>query len=212
MARPVYAESRMKSINAIDRLGENLAEHLVIEDPDRPMSPDAEPDPDGSARIVRDDPELMEVRTQSAAPCYLVLADTFDPGWSATIDGKPAPIRPAWLTFRAVFLPAGAHTVEFRYRPAGLETGIAISMAGVVASVLVIGWRRGLPAMTSIHSPLDWPERWPWFGLIAIVCLVGLSSIYVDVRGKVSLSDRWTATMHQFTWGAGIEAMKEQRR
>ncbi len=75
----------------------------------------------GTARIVEDLPERVVVETDAATPAYLVLSDTFDPGWSATVDGQPAPIRPAYVAFRAVYLPQGKHTVVFTYRPAGFD-------------------------------------------------------------------------------------------
>ena len=57
----------------------------------------------GKAEIVVDLAERVEVETELTAPSYLVLADTFDPGWSATVDGLVSPIRPAYVAFRAVF-------------------------------------------------------------------------------------------------------------
>ena len=49
--------------------------------------------------------ERVDVATDLRSPGYLFLADTFDPGWSATVDGYLTPIRPAQVAFRAVFLP-----------------------------------------------------------------------------------------------------------
>jgi hypothetical protein len=210
MGQPVYVESPMRAINALDRLQDGIRDRLVIEDPDRPLSPDA--DPRGTATITRDDPEHVAVTTECPAPAYLVLADTFDPGWTATVDGRPAPIRPAWLTLRAVYLPAGRHEVVFRYSPAGFETGRAVSLAGLAVSVVLIAWPRRLVAVGASHAALGWPLWWPRAGLAAFVVLLALSSVYFDQRNRFSISDRWTASVHQFTWGAGIQAMLKQDR
>ena len=72
------------------------------------------------------------IETDSTAPAYLVLSDTFDPGWSATVGGQPVPIRPAYLAFRAVYLPQGKHTVVFTYRPAGFVLGLWLSGCGIL--------------------------------------------------------------------------------
>jgi O-antigen/teichoic acid export membrane protein len=75
----------------------------------------------------------------------LVLADVYVPGWTATVDGAPTTVLRANGLFRAVELPSGAHTVEFRYRPltvriGGLLTAISgavlLSLAGLT---LVVG-------------------------------------------------------------------------
>ena len=131
----------------------------------------------GTARIVHDLPERVVVETDAAMPSYLVLSDTFDPGWSATVDGRPAPIRPAYLAFRAVFLPAGKHTVEFRYRPAGFALGAVLSSCGLLLSLIL--WLRpgrSVPGEPE-HAVLSWPPRWRtwWFSALAALVLVSIA-------------------------------------
>jgi hypothetical protein len=66
-------------------------------------------------------------------PGYLVLADTFYPGWQVHVDGHRAEILRANYAMRAVALSPGEHTVVFRYRPASFLYGAAISGAAWVA-------------------------------------------------------------------------------
>src|SRR5262249_21974227 len=141
VGRPVYAESSADAIAAIEALGANYRDRVVVEDPTRPIEPGA--GATGTARIVKDLPEQVVIETISEGPAYLVLSDTFDPGWSATLDGQLVPIRPAFVAFRAVALPAGSHTVEFTYRPAGFELGIWLVGAGLLFSLflLVLPWQ-----------------------------------------------------------------------
>ena len=40
---------------------------------------------DGSARIAVDLPERVEVEVDARTPAYLVLADTYDTGWTMTV-------------------------------------------------------------------------------------------------------------------------------
>jgi uncharacterized membrane protein YfhO len=71
-----------------------------------------------------------------------VVADTYDPGWKATVDGRDAPLLRANLAFRAVPVDAGRHTVEMRYRPAAVVIGLAISgLTAMVAGAALVARR-----------------------------------------------------------------------
>lgn len=67
---------------------------------------------------------------------YLVLTDASYPGWKAFVDGQEQPIYRADYLFRAVQLPPGAHTVEFRYEPATFTLGVRISLGALVLALL----------------------------------------------------------------------------
>ena len=74
------------------------------------------------------------------APGFVVLVDTWDPGWQATVDGEPATVLRANLALRAVAVPAGEHLVEMRYRPRSVLVGAGFS--GVATALLLgLAWR-----------------------------------------------------------------------
>ncbi len=86
----------------------------------------------------------MEVTATARAPGLLVLSDSWDSGWQATVDGDHAEVLPANGAFRAVALPAGRHVVEFEYRSWPLMLGAVASvlgMIGVVAGIVLLGIR-----------------------------------------------------------------------
>jgi len=97
-----------------------------------------------SASVVTYEPELVRVRVEVPDTGYLVLLDAYYPGWMATVDGVAEPIMRANSMFRAVLVPAGDHTVEFRFRPDSLRVGGAISLVsvGLLLALVGVGFRR----------------------------------------------------------------------
>lgn len=92
-------------------------------------------------RFIRDNPQVVELDVHTDADGYLVLLDTWYPGWEATVDGVPTPIHRANYIARAVRIPRGEHHVRFVYRPFSFRLGIllaGLAMASMVVSGL---WR-----------------------------------------------------------------------
>jgi hypothetical protein len=197
-------------VKALKRLGPENRTRLIVEDPTRPLPAAAEVS--GTARIVTDLPERVVVETGSSDPAYLVLADTFDPGWSATVDGSPAPIRPAYVAFRAVALTPGAHTVAFTYRPAGFTLGLAISIVGIALAMFLWFWRGGAGPWAGDHLVLHRSVQFRKLLFLTLAVIVIVSAFRIGPGARLSLHDRWSGSFHRFTWGAGVAAMKEQRQ
>jgi len=85
------------------------------------------------------EPERVVVSATLAEPGYLVLSDTYYPGWKAWLDGEPVPILRANLIFRALALPAGEHVVEFRFEPLSLRRGLVISLTALIMVMAGLG-------------------------------------------------------------------------
>ncbi len=80
----------------------------------------------------------------AALPCrgMLILADTWYPGWIATVDGRPAPIYQPYLALRGVVLEGGAHHLEFHYQPASALIGAVMSVIGILGACALALWDR----------------------------------------------------------------------
>ncbi len=93
--------------------------------------------PDEFVRLISCEAERIVLEARVSQPAFLVLADAYYPGWTATVDGVATPIMRANAMFRAVALPPGLHEVVFVYAPASWRWGRAISLATLALLALV---------------------------------------------------------------------------
>jgi hypothetical protein len=91
----------------------------------------------GSVRLVTDANARVVLRASLPRRGLVVLDDAWAPGWSVTVDGRPARALQANMVLRGVVVPAGEHAVEWRYRVPGLRAGVAISSVGVL---VLLAW------------------------------------------------------------------------
>jgi hypothetical protein len=91
-----------------------------------------------SATIEHFAPEQITVAVESPQPGLLVLAEPWFPGWSAVVNGAPAPCLPANAWMRAVPVSAGKSHVVFSFRSTHLALGAVVSLAALVVVVLLL--------------------------------------------------------------------------
>ena len=91
----------------------------------------------GTIERVRWTPEVREFLVHSAVGGRFVLHEQFSPSWQAIIDGRRAAVEHMGA-FQAVQVPAGEHQVQFRFRSRGLRVGAWMSLASVLALVLLL--------------------------------------------------------------------------
>ncbi len=65
----------------------------------------------------------------------VVESENNAPGWSATVDGKKAPIYQAYTALRGVVVGPGKHTIEMRYRPLSVMAGAAATFTAFFAAL-----------------------------------------------------------------------------
>ena len=97
---------------------------------------------EGEAQIVFYSPNVVTIKTSSDVPKLLFLSDVFDAGWNATIDGKKTTVFRADYDFRAVAVPAGMHTIEYRYHPVGFRIGLVVSALSIISLFGIAVWTK----------------------------------------------------------------------
>ena len=71
----------------------------------------------------------------------------YEKGWKATIDGKEAKIYCVNYVLRGLEIPAGKHTIEFKFEPQVVKTGSTFALISTLLMLLTIGlgifyWRK----------------------------------------------------------------------
>ncbi len=122
-----------------ERLLERLAspdhrprEVALLEEPPADGFLGSRPDGRGEVTIASSRGEELVVRVRASEPGFLFVSDQLYPGWQATVDGSSVPIHRANHAFRLVRVPRGESTVSFRYRPASVRVGFAISATSLL--------------------------------------------------------------------------------
>ncbi len=101
-----------------------------------------------SAQVTSYRANEVQVSVRSPGPGYLVLADTYFPGWKATVNGQPVEVYKADYNFRAVAVGPGESSIVFRYDPFSFKLGGFISLVSglvLVLGLVVLAGRRFAP-------------------------------------------------------------------
>ncbi|MBI3932200.1 MAG: YfhO family protein [Acidobacteria bacterium] len=111
----------------------------------------------GAVRLLALKPDRVTLEADLESDGLVVLADAFDPGWRASVDGRDVPLLRANLAFRAVAVSAGRHVVEMAYRPRSVAAGLLLSAAAIVGgATLLLRPTRARPRPSGTDSaPFD---------------------------------------------------------
>ena len=92
----------------------------------------------------------------------LILSVAYEPGWTILVDGRE--VQPGLFddTFISLSLTEGEHTIEMRYRPAGLIIGIIVSLICLAVFVAIILLERRRRKMSGPQVPEDQAQQHPF--------------------------------------------------
>lgn len=97
-------------------------------------------------RLASYEPNRLVYETRNSGDAVAVFSEIYYPdGWQVTVDGQPATLGRADYILRALYLPAGEHTVEMRFDPQSLHVteGIAYTaLALMVVGIMAVTWRQ----------------------------------------------------------------------
>ena len=80
----------------------------------------------------------MELSQPARAGNALVVSENYYPGWSATVDGRPAPVGRVNYTLTGVQLPEGGRRIELEFDSATYHRGKLITLVALALTLILI--------------------------------------------------------------------------
>jgi hypothetical protein len=78
-----------------------------------------------------------DISVSDGPPGWLVVTDTYFPGWVARIDGQPTTLRRADFLFQSVYVDSGPHIVTFSFEPLSIRVGLTVTVVTWLAAIAV---------------------------------------------------------------------------
>jgi hypothetical protein len=131
------ADAEMKALDKLDTKNE-----VIINNKEFSVATQTLYQRDSLAQIklMEYKPNYVKYTSENTNKGLAVFSEIYYPkGWIATIDGKEAPIFRTNYTLRGLEIPAGKHTIEFKFEPQVIKTGGTIVLMSGLGMLLLIG-------------------------------------------------------------------------
>ncbi|MCZ8283858.1 MAG: YfhO family protein, partial [Bacteroidia bacterium] len=94
---------------------------------------------EGSIRMASYQPNHLVYESDTKEKAFAVFSEIYYPkGWNAYVDGNQAPYTCVDYLLRGMEVPAGKHTIEFKFEPAVYKTGNTISLIGSLLAIVLV--------------------------------------------------------------------------
>lgn len=121
----------------------NPLEYVLLEETPQELMDASDSLSDSSAQIKKYSANEVIIEAEMKGNGFLVISDTYYPGWKAYVDDIPKRIYRANYLLRSVYLTEGRHNVRFVYDPISFKAGVFISLGTVIcASIFLVGYRK----------------------------------------------------------------------
>jgi hypothetical protein len=125
-------------LNTLADLNFDPAQTVLISTPQKEFAAMATNENSGTVEFKSYAPKRIIFAASAPAPSVLLLNDKYDPNWRVTVDGKPAQLLRCNFIMRGVYLPPGAHNVEFQFSVP--NKAIYVTVAAVIIGLFLIGF------------------------------------------------------------------------
>lgn len=93
--------------------------------------------------VTKDDPNRITLTLDSTDAGWLMIRDSWFPGWQASVNDVKTDLVPANYLFKALPVPAGKPQIELEYKPISFGIGLVVSLLSwILCGVAWFSYRR----------------------------------------------------------------------
>jgi hypothetical protein len=129
------ADQEMKALATLDTKREVVISSLTNDMKESTFKRDTT----ASIQLFSHQPNKLKYYSNNSNAGFAVFSENYyKNGWKATIDGKEAKIYQVNYVLRGLQIPAGKHTIEFKFEPQVVKTGSTIALFSAIGMLLLI--------------------------------------------------------------------------
>ncbi len=103
--------------------------------------------------VTSDLPNSIKIMINTSSDGWMLLSDTWYPGWKATVDGVDTNVYRGFGVFKVVKVPSGKHEIQFDYQPLSYFLGAIISgFTLLIVMTIFLIFRTGKPQIHPTSS------------------------------------------------------------
>lgn len=95
--------------------------------------------PEYSVKLFEDDNNKLKFKIENNRPGYVVISDSYYPGWEAYVNNNKSTVLPANLNQKAIKLDRGINEVRLIYNPKSLKIGKVIFLTTSILIIIYLG-------------------------------------------------------------------------
>lgn len=133
------ADAEMAGLTGLD------TKHKAVADEKFRAVLDGSPLDSGSVQVTAHDLDCLKYTISSPKGGVVVFSEIYYPGWTVTIDGKPAELGRVNYVLRALKVPAGKHQVVMTFHPASITATNSVAYAALAVIIALFAfalWRQ----------------------------------------------------------------------
>lgn len=137
-----YVNSADEEINALDSLKTKIEATFDKTNFKGKIRFNAEQDSIATIKLTEYSLNALKYESKSSTDQFAVFSEIYyKDGWNAYLDGKLTPHYRVNYVLRGMQIPAGEHSIEFKFEPQVIETGSTISLISYGFLLLLpVGW------------------------------------------------------------------------
>ncbi len=133
------ADQEMKALDNLDTKKIVVVNTLINEGQDFKGSESIAKDSTSSIQLTSHKPNQLKYVSNNTSAGFAVFSENYyKNGWTATIDGKESKIYLVNYVLRGLQIPAGKHTIEFKFEPQVVKTGSSIALFSAIVMLVLV--------------------------------------------------------------------------
>ncbi|WP_396209972.1 YfhO family protein [Flavobacterium sp.] len=129
------ADQEMKALASLDTKRDVVINSLTNDMKESTFKRDTT----ASIQLLSHQPNKLKYNSNNSNAGFAVFSENYyKNGWNATIDGKETKIYQVNYVLRGLQIPAGKHTIEFKFEPQVVKTGSTIALFSAIGMLLLI--------------------------------------------------------------------------